>query len=480
MSVTIMVGTQSVVGGHLPSLTIQDVFAPTGDLCDLDYTFIPGQTILPEVSQLLQIVFADDQGTNETVFLGPITEVEVQSVSPGGYRASISAVDLTVWMDSKLVAGIFTQSTVTTMVAAILAAHAPNFDRTTYIDAADTTNILPKSFDWKKVSECLQEIAEEKGYVWWVDFAGAVHFVPKAGSTTVAPLAAIVPTTNTVVGDFRFTVSRDEPKNTIFVKDFFFRSPNLSFEPGEDGFVGGNGITLQATAQPPIELGFEPYDLTEMVFEVNNGGAGWNTYTVRREFVEGTVGDATTRLAGSVYIDAKGRKGRVYHSSGVDTAFAASSLWRAQYRPLLEPGIPEISLNVHSIQEMAKRETGSVTNDGEYQYMMSFGSLEFGGTDPIQTLVDYIGALINDYAWPLITGSFTVYYDGARNVGVYGWKAGQWFTLLDTQLNLFDWSQYYLTGVKQPATCYIHSVRTTVINPQALKYDITFSSRLRT
>lgn len=478
MAITIKAGNQTIIGGHLPSIDILDVFAPTGDICTIDYIFQVGETILPMVSQLLEINFTDSQGVDKKLFVGPIEIVDFAQ-SPGGHRLSITATDLTKWMDSKLVAGIFTESTVTVMVAAILAQYAPSFNRTTYIDATDTTSILPHTFDWNKVSECLQQIAEERGYVWWVDFAGAVHFVPKGLIYSSAPIINIVPSTNTVIGDFKFSVRVDELKNTIFVKEFFFRSPNLSFEPGEDAFIASIGRDISGETQPLIHLREEPYDLSELVVEVSENGGAWETYTIRDIHTEATVGDDTTFLAGSAYVDAQGRKITIFHKDGIDTAFPTTSLVRTQYRPLQKPTIPEISVDVFSILKFADLETGSITNDGEHQFMVSFGSLEFGGTNPIITLLDYITSILSDYAWPIVEGSFTTFYDGNRNIGFHEWAAGQAFLLKEEAWNLFDWKEWVLNGVKSPLVCYIRSVKTTVINPEVLKFDITFSNVLR-
>lgn len=511
MAVTVEVGGTDRTYYHWYEMNILDVYAPSGDVLTMPFTFSPGVgDSLPMVGQLVRIKFTDSRGVDEVLFAGPITEIDFTQL-PGSHDVMISAEDLTKRMDSKLVSGVFTENTVEEMVAAILDKHAPSFkhtELTTFIEdpSYNPTSILPKIFDWKRVSEVLQEIAEEKYYNWYVDFNGEVIFRKAFDFGNTAPLAQIQPSVvrdddddGTFIadaGDFRFTTSINQLINTIFIKEFFFWSPDLIFEPTNDegnqypttGFQEISGLV-----QPQIQMLYRPTNSATVLVEIRQGESSIQDDPLTPDVVEGVwktypvVGDdnitagRSVGTAGTVYVNGEGLKMVAYNEVGADTPFLDPSHIRFSYRPIIQPTFPEISLNVHSIQQFAELENDIVQGDGEYQLMIGFGDLEFGGDDPRDTLLDYVNSKLEDYAWPLITGTFTVYYDGEHNIGSFGWKAGQRFEVLEPEWNLFDYERYWLSGQTdrgQPLTCWITSVNTTAINPETLRYDISFSSRL--
>uniref|UniRef100_A0A6H1ZTB8 Tail protein n=1 Tax=viral metagenome TaxID=1070528 RepID=A0A6H1ZTB8_9ZZZZ len=480
MSVTLYVAGSPYTHGDILKANILDVFAPTGDTCTVQFTHndtVSEYSRLPQVGEELRIAFADDQGHSNNLFAGIISEVGFTHKHPHNIL-EVSCEDFTRRMDSKLVSGIYVESTVEEMVQAILLSYAPNFDRTTYIASPGLTSILPKSFDWKTVSECLQEIAEEKGYVWWVDYSGAVHFIPTTSLTNQAPISYLEPKANLDVGGFRFTTSISELKNTILVKEFFYRSPNFLYQPGDNAFPGSGLLAVPAERHPLLQLQYEPYadDFGSMTVEIKEGAGDWTSYTVRETITQRVPGSGDL-VAGSAYVDVRAKNILLVRAAGGD--FPANTIARIYYRPILQASLPEIVSDLYSIQEFGKREEyGTVAGDGEYQHMISFGSLEFGGEQPVLTLIDYINSILEKDAWPRIEGTFTTFWDGSRNSGSYGWRAGQIFRLFQPEWNLWDWQLKYLLDSEKPVKCYVKSVRTAIINEQVLKYDITFTSVL--
>lgn len=483
MTVTITMGGHIVTDFHWMDINIDDVFAPTGDVLTVKKFYRVGRDVLPYPAELITVLYSDDQGHSTNFFSGPLVEMSFEHNLADNFL-TLEAKDLTFRLDSKLVAGIFTQLTVEEMVKAILDTHAPNFTYTELqaaIDAGDTSAIIPKTFDWQKVSEALQAIAEERRYVWWVTFDGEVKFKKAELLANPAPITFIQPSTNLDIGGFRFTTSINELKNVIYIREFFFKSQNEVFEPGDNAVPTSNFTDI--SGQPSMQvhqMQYQPYDLSSITVEVNEASGGWVVYNVVDDHASRTPGSGTL-LAETAYVDKLNRTVKLARSTTPDDAFPANTLLRIRYTPLLEPAIPELIIDTSSVLHFSELESNAPANNGEHQFMMSFGSLEFSGQNPITNLMDYARSIMEKYNWPIVTGSFTAFWDGENGTGVFGdegWKAGQVFQLFEPNWYLMDWSAFYQTGLQTAVTCYVQNVRTTFVNNNVIKWEISFSSVL--
>ena len=173
------------------------------------------------------------------------------------------------------------------------------------------------------------------------------------------------------------------------------------------------------------------------------------------------------------------------------TAAAGSDI-RIKYRPLLLNVFPDINQEIFSVDEISRRESlGGRTSDGRYERLIVFEDLEFGGSDPIQSLLNYGAAVLKAHSWPLIEGTFETTSDN-----VTGWKAGQTMQILSDAFDIFDLEQWVKFGrpegtirdpvlgdviidAKDALTVWIKSVNIKVLSYNLLHYTVTFTTRPR-
>ena len=544
---------------------IEDVFAATGDHCTitLDYDNADsahGLNYLPRVGELLTIEYVDsrdadirlvherDPDTNLPtgrrvqeipagkrefspmrggvgdfggipLFRGVITEYDFH-YKTGGSEILLEAEDLTYRLDSKMVAGVFTQRTVEDMVAEIIEQHGPRDPETSglTIDVEFTpgsaTSVLPRVFQWKKLSQALQEIAEERRYVWWMDFTGKLNFLQQDDRRNVAPIREVRPDyrppnlanpsaldiadqerrlhESRLIRDFRFNISIAELKNAIYIKEFWFESPNTLHGPGPTDAVIRELDETEFTediggrANPSLSVasGDVIAELDSFVVYVQEGGFGdFQVYNAAHH-----PGNDVTLSPGFAYVRAGTGNFVLVRRDDANPRFPDGTLAYWNYRALRQESLPELVIDQVSIEEFRKRETGEARGDGQYQFMFSFGSLEFVGDSPIQTLHEYLETYISQYAWPEVTGSFEIVYseeyDREGNpVPIdsdgFGWQAGQTFDLLNEDWGLVSQPEFMQRNRIVPVRCIVQQVVITMLNPWTIKYKIEFTSRFR-
>ena len=479
------------------SAEIEDVFAPTGDFCTVPMNYVgplapEGQNYFPDEGELLTISYTDSRYLTPIVlFRGPITKIDFIYGGIGGSDMQLEAQDMTYRLDSKLVAGVFVQRTVEGMVEALIEAHGPRDENgvlTIYpvfqSDSSLNRSILPKVFSWKRLSEVLQEIAEERRYVWWLDFDGGLHMIPQDTPTNLAPISNIRPLTDDRIGNFKFSVDIDDLKNVIYVQEFRFDSPISVFEPGDetsdDLTIGTNTRDIGNTTDPTITTNYGVASIDNLDVFVKEPT---QTAYVRYPSVS-NPGAGSPRSPGLAYVNASGDSGKILliRNDPADRKFPADTLAYWTYKATQRNSIPEVTFDQDSIEEFRAREEGSIAGgNGEYQYSISFGSLEFAGDNPVQILHDYINTYLEQYSWPIIEGSFDVYYsyrDGETTLDDgFGWRAGQRINVFAEEWKLYSRPEFYKTGTKVAAQCLVRGVRTQLVNPTTILYTVQFTSK---
>ena len=465
-------------------LTIQDIMAPTGDLASISGTFqyprdLPSK--YPETETEMVISFSngdvsdDDYIAEHTLFGGVVETVDVKLIGRNVTDISVDARDYTKWMDQKLVSGVFTESNGGAMVNSILSTFTTGFSNAgvTY-----TGDILPKVFNFVPVSEAIQEIADTCQCSWYVNADRVVHFLSFADADNAAPMSLYNVDTEMDVGNLQLTRTTENIQNGLIIKDFFLRSTNIFYEPGNHAFpVDDTGIDIDTQAAGKrVVLTYLPYDLDEFTFEVNEtpGADTWVSKTPQWDSTANTIGvdDLNDNF---VYVNPGHRSSNAFVRWGFDVA--AGSDVRVSYRPLITGPFPEIAREPHSITEFARRESaGGRTSDGIYERLISFNDLEFTGTDPIQALIDFGSVLLSFHAWPHLEGTFETTSDK-----YHGWRAGQTFQMVSNAFDIYDLGQYVRSGrtVKQPVTLWVKAVRIKPLAHDLLHYKITFTNRYR-
>lgn len=94
--------------------------------------------------------------------------------------------------------------------------------------------------------------------------------------------------------------------------------------------------------------------------------------------------------------------------------------------------------DIDSQQMMADREgvTWNVNGGGIFEHVESLGDVRLGSQEAAEA---YGQILLNQTAWPEITGTFTTQQ-------IHGWKAGQTFDLSSSKRDLFDAQTYWESG----------------------------------
>lgn len=512
----------SIGGLDWNTLEIEDIFAPTGDTASVSGVFYFPHDIprrLPEVDQAISITFTPDSSvypspTATTLFGGVIEAIDAQIIGRNEVYVTLKCRDYVKWLDRRLVSGTFTDANAGTMIKTILSQFSSGF---TTADVEDVATILPKSFNFVPMSEAFQDIANAANANWWVDFDRKVYFKPAFSTGNTAPMSLYNVDSATEVGGLKFTISTEGIQNALVIKDFFFRSPNLVYKPAnatQNGFSTTTAdlvVTDDMFRQKRTTLDYPPYDLTDFTFETRpTGGGAWTSKTPQWDLSASTPGadDMNTNF---VYVN--------FATRTVRWSFATISTdeVRISYRPMLKNFFAEQSRDPLSIEEFSRRESlGGRTSDGVYERLIDFKDLEFGGIDPIQSLLGYSGIVLANHAWPMVDGEFetTANYwittvdttTGAITISssLRPWKAGQTFHILSEAFNIFDYQDWVKRGrptgevedfglgpliaegstgtssfesYKTPLKCWVKSVHIKPLGPHNLHYKIGFSNR---
>ena len=209
--------------------------------------------------------------------LGPgvIEEVILEIVGYNQVKVEIHARDYVKWLDRKLVSGVYTDANADDMIKHILDDSASDFGQT---DIEAVAPILPKIFNFVPVSEALQEIADTVNAVWYIDQDRSVHFTKKDKVGNRAPLSWYDVDTEANAGNLRFSVSTESLQNSLIVKDFYVRSPDMKYMPPnatKDGFGADLSPTANEVSMKRILLTDVPYDLDSFTFSVKPSGGAY-------------------------------------------------------------------------------------------------------------------------------------------------------------------------------------------------------------
>lgn len=169
-------------------------------------------TYHPAVGQEL-ILYAADGVTR--LFAGTIEEPEERSLRgiSTGYAIRISAVDYNQLADRHLVAEVYDNQSFTTIVTDLVTQYlAADGVAISAIDGGPT--FVRKIFNYRSVAECLNELSEDTGYAWWIDYDKAFHF--RTRESVSAPTA--VSLTNSTILSVTVKTSRNAYRNRQYIR----------------------------------------------------------------------------------------------------------------------------------------------------------------------------------------------------------------------------------------------------------------------
>jgi hypothetical protein len=159
-----------------------------------------------------------------TIFGGTVTQVEQTIVGGAGalLQAQIVVIDYGFTLDSKLVKASYQDEDPADIVADIINRFAATgFDYTTHVQRAGF-NIKTISFNYEPVTRCLEALARQIGWDWYVDPAKNVHFffaTTASGSSEYDPAPVTLDDTSGGINWASLDVSLDitNLKNSIYV-----------------------------------------------------------------------------------------------------------------------------------------------------------------------------------------------------------------------------------------------------------------------
>jgi len=288
----------------VPSLEITEGFAARGDTLSCDIT-IPwsdlnaGTISKPRPGQVVKL-YVDD----ELFFAGLISNTTDSFVNPDVMRVRIECFDWTFRLDAHLVVKVkYPEQAAGERIKEILREFADEFTADlSYIETGLT--VPEKGYDYVLVSSVFDELAEQTGYSWYVDFEKRIHFF--AEEEAVSPLSTDYDNilnidTNPECGNVEIQVDISNLHNVVIIKDFKQKS-DLTYKhrftaDGEQSFFA-------LPMEPWSELA---EDMTVRVS--TDGGATWTERILeidpldgRPETIEGIAGRAYVCLPGDVSV----------------------------------------------------------------------------------------------------------------------------------------------------------------------------------
>lgn len=441
---------------------------------------------IPDVGQEVIFTFTDPNNGNAvtTIFSGVLENVDISWVNPDTLRIDCSVSDYTRWLDREMVSGFFTDANGGTMVQTIISQSAPDIN-TTNVDTG--IPIFPKAFDWVPPSTAIQQIAEDTGYVWWIDPVAItsggtrrpqLFFKPRFDRP--APRILMRPDTDLDFGNLTITRDTSRIANRVIIKDFFFRSPSIFQEAGDDV---AQDITFDGNTKVRLLRGV-PYSIDDVTVTRTDTTPDI-PYTVvsEREATSAGYREGFTPAAGVVPPNTV-----ALNFDPPSIRFPPGNVpvngntFQISYRTLTKTSMPEIIADAYSI-EYFRRIEGMGAVRGIYDEVLSLSNIEITGStsaDITQNVLTLANRILKRYAWPRISGKFEVYSDQIRGAV---WLPGQWFDIFSDKWKLWDQEHFWKVelfnpgrGPKVALRVWITSVTYEIVTPDVMRYTIEFSS----
>ena len=437
---------------------------------------------VPSVNQRVRFIFRPSAanggaGVTRTIFGGVVTAVNLSWANPHGVEIHFECQDYMRWLDRKLVTGVFVNDNAGDMIKAILDTTSPDIGQS-FIETG--LPIFPKVFDFIRPSEAINQIAEDTGYLWWIDEDKNLHFTSTLAN--VAPIPALVPETNANVGDLRISIDSSRLANRIIIREFVFRSPGSFYENGGtsanavDYTYDTDHFTPMGT-KDRIYLALEPFS-AEDVTVIRTSDIPDTSLAVLPDTVsnpDAQPGGSGTSPADTVYVNSRAK----YIRWPQDQLPSNNDTYSVSYKPRIKNSVAEITPDILSILTQANRENST---DGIYDEIVSLQDIEITGptnTDVLHAVQLLGNRILNTRAWPIVSGSFSVYSDK-----VDGWEIGQTFTIMSETFGVYDYEHAAHTGDVTtgaegdhvPLRVWITRITTRPVNEDVLNYEIEFSN----
>lgn len=438
--------------GALNQVSVSDGLGSMDDTLSLPMifpiSFVTGGNELPLAGQVVRLVVEDVK-----LFEGIIPAVNNKwGVNNTVIETAVTAASYASLLNTRLVVkNDAAKQTAGARIRSLLTDFGDVFnDDMKYIKNGLTVPV--ESYDYQSLASIISKLASMTGYMWYVDFDKRIHFF--ADLDEDAPITAIDVDTITTIGDIEINNDASSIVNVVIVKDFSSMNPNTeNYTAPADGFQSFWGLPM-----PPFSL-----ENTEVYVKPE----GENTSWIQRTLVEDPLDGSTGSIEGSL-----GMAFLCLFNEGIrfptsDLPGAGSRI-KASYNPE-EPERVTVVFDEDSIAEFARREG----TDGHHEMVISASDFRVETDEPLLKLGQIV---LNRKAWPIISGSFTVY---TTNYGE--WLPGQTFTIVSINRDIFDVKTWVISDyiTKSPVRVWVTSVkrRFEATNDGILEIDsVVFSS----
>lgn len=189
------------------SFNIENILNSQVDTCSFELIMKPDSVFSLDVGDEIE---ATDGG--DTIFAGVIAQLE-KTVDGLVIKYKVTAKDWTTYLDRVLVVEKYENMTVDDIIADINSNYLSGFTITNVdcaiIIASITFNRLP-------VSKCLDLLAEQLNYSWYIDYAKDIHFFAK--NSEAAPYGLTDDNGNYVYNSLAIMDDLSQMRNRVFVR----------------------------------------------------------------------------------------------------------------------------------------------------------------------------------------------------------------------------------------------------------------------
>lgn len=322
-------------------------------------------------------IYLDD--TSQMLFGGVIHMVNRKTIAQDVYSYHLACTDYQRFFDRRMVAEKYEalDKTINEIIADIVLKYTDlslGFT-TNHVDASNKL-LKPIIFNYRSPTDCLREMAELFGYVWYIDKSKDIHF--RSQQIEYAPIEINdIAVKNLGVDDFAISCDYSQVRNRIFVQGGYRQSSVFNF------------TSYAQYNQTSWLLEYRPHNLT---MEIND----------------------VPQVLGQQNVDTDDGSFDYFYNYYEKVVYAASGTSGVNYDDEIQFGmqyeIPVLARVNHKASQLAIAIAEG--GDGIYEYVYKDNTLKDEDMVKRKAMVE-----LERNAYPLINGSF-VYH-------TYGFTAGQ-------------------------------------------------------
>lgn len=208
MNITVTVaGTDRTSQIEWKTFDIEDNVNEEANLCYFKYKKYGDRTFIPAVGEAIEVTDGSDK-----LFSGTITRIKNEA-SKGVITYSVTAKDHTEELDRIFVIDRYEDMTVTAIIQSIIDDYNTNV---TYTNVDCPITIESVAFNRLPISKCLQILAEQVNYSWYIDYDKDIHFFSK--NTEPAPYNLDTSSGNFIYDSLHISIDNSQLKNRVTIR----------------------------------------------------------------------------------------------------------------------------------------------------------------------------------------------------------------------------------------------------------------------